>query len=143
MELDPSVWGPHYWFVLNTIVLHYPKSPNKSIKKKYYNLIQNVPLFLPNMNIKKKFNDLLNEFPVSPYLDTRESFTRWIHFIHNKINKSMGKNEIPLSCFLNNYYKNYKPKSTIIKEEIKKRKKFIYLGITIWILGVIYYLKDK
>ena len=54
MELDPSVWGPHYWFVLNTIVLHYPKSPNKSIKKKYYNLIQNVPLFLPNMNIKKK-----------------------------------------------------------------------------------------
>ena len=143
MELDPSVWGPHYWFVLNTIVLHYPKSPNKSIKKKYYNLIQNVPLFLPNMNIKKKFNDLLNEFPVSPYLDTRESFTRWIHFIHNKINKSMGKNEISLSCFLNNYYKNYKPKSTIIKEEIKKRKKFIYLGITILILGVIYYLKDK
>ena len=98
MVLEPKIWGPHYWFVLNTIVLHYPKSPNKSIKKKYYNLIQNVPLFLPNMNIKKKFYDLLNEFPVSPYLDTRESFTRWIHFIHNKINKSMGKNEISLSC---------------------------------------------
>ena len=143
MELDPTVWGPHNWFVLNTIVLHYPKKPNKVIKKKYYNLIQNFPLFLPNENIRKKFNDLLNEFPVSPYLDTRESFTRWIHFIHNKINKSLGKKEISLSNFLNNYYKNYKPKSVIIKEEIKQRKKYIYLGIVIMIFGAIYYLKDK
>ena len=71
MELNPNVWGPHYWFVLNTIVLHYPKKPNKIMKKKYYNLIQNFPIFLPNENIRKKFIDLLNEFPVSPYLDGR------------------------------------------------------------------------
>ena len=133
----------HYWFVLNTIVLHYQKKPNKIMKKKYYNLIQNYPIFLPNENIRKKFIDLLNEFPVSPYLDGRESFTRWIHFIHNRINNSLGKKTISLSSFLNNYYENYKPKSIIIKEQMIKRKKYIYLGISIFIIGIIYNMRNK
>ena len=46
MALDPDVWGPHYWFVLMTIALCYPLNPNDVTKKKYYDLIHNIPLLL-------------------------------------------------------------------------------------------------
>ena len=38
MKYIAKVWGPHYWFVLHTIALRYPKNPNDVTKKKYYDL---------------------------------------------------------------------------------------------------------
>ena len=34
MVLDSNIWGPHYWFVLLTIAISYPKYPNDVTKKK-------------------------------------------------------------------------------------------------------------
>ena len=85
MYLDPNVWGPSYWFFLHTIALNYPNTPNAVIKKKYYDFIQNLPLFLPDNKIATNFEKLLNLYPVSSYLDNKESFIRWLWFIHNKI----------------------------------------------------------
>ena len=87
MALDPKVFGPHYWFFLHTISMNYPKYPNAVTKKKYYDFIQNLPLFIPVEKHAADFSKLLDEYPVSPYLDSRDSFVRWMHFIHNKINE--------------------------------------------------------
>ena len=46
-ELDPKIWGPHYWFVLHTISLTYPDIPNETTKKKYYDLVD---LNIKNIN---------------------------------------------------------------------------------------------
>ena len=86
MVLDPKIWGPHYWFVLHTIALNYPLYPTSTIKKKYYDFIQNFSLFIPINNMANHFNKLLDQFPVTPYLDSRESFIKWMYFIHNQIN---------------------------------------------------------
>ena len=47
MRFEPDVWGPHYWFFLHTIALTYPHRPNDITKKKFYEFIQNLPLFMP------------------------------------------------------------------------------------------------
>ena len=47
MDLEPKIWGPHFWFVLHTMTLTYPNNPNGVIKKKQYDFIQNLPSFLP------------------------------------------------------------------------------------------------
>ena len=60
MVLDSNVWGPHYWFVLLTIAISYPKYPNDVTKKKYYELIQNFPLFIPIPSMGNHFSDLLD-----------------------------------------------------------------------------------
>ena len=70
MFLSSTVWGPHYWFVLQTIAMSYPKYPNDICKKKYYNFIQNLPVFIPNKKIGNAFAKMLNEFPISPYLSS-------------------------------------------------------------------------
>ena len=135
MALDPKIWGPQYWFVLHTIALNYPLHPNNAIKKKYYDFIQNLPLLIPVSNMANHFSQLINTHPVTPYLDSRQSFIKWMHYIHNKINISLDIPEKSLTETLHSYYELYKPKEIIIKENVMKKEKYIYiLLITILVI---------
>jgi hypothetical protein len=138
--LDPKVWGPHYWFFLHTISVTYPHHPNAITKKKYYDLIQNLHVFLPIDKIANEFSELLEQYPITPYLDNRESFVRWTWFIHNKINEKLEKPKITIEEFYKQYYENYKPKDVKYSEFYKLRAKLIYLVIILLIAGLIYYL---
>lgn len=140
VNLDPKVWGPHYWFFLHTIAICYPKYPNDITKKKYYEFVQNIPLFIPIEEISTYFIKLLDEYPVQPYLENKDSFIRWIWFIHNKINKKLEKNEISLNDFYVHYYEHYKTKNEKNIEYYKIKQKIIYLVILILLLVLIYYL---
>ena len=120
MNFDPTVWGPHYWFFLHTIAHNYPHYPNKVTIRKYYDLIQNMPLFIPNENIGNDFSKLLDRFPVTPYLDNRDSFIRWMHFIHNRINRILDKEELTLFEALENYREKYKPPPIKISEKMTR-----------------------
>ena len=143
MALDPNVWGPHYWFTLHTISLCYPLHPNDVTKKKYYEFIQNFPMFIPNEKIASDFSILLDEYPVTPYLDSRPSFIKWVHFIHNKINKKLEKPSLTLEEFYSLYYENYKPKHVVNVEWQQTKKKMVYCAIIAVILGGVYILYDK
>ena len=59
VQLDPTVWGPHFWFFLHTLAISYPHHPNSVTKKKYYELIQNLPLFIPEPEMGNKFSEFL------------------------------------------------------------------------------------
>jgi len=106
--LDPKIWGPHYWFFLQTVAMTYPHYPNTVTKKKYYEFIQNLPLFIPVEQISKDFEKLIELYPITPYLDNRDSFVRWTHFIHNKINEKLELPPISLNDFFIQYYNQYK-----------------------------------
>jgi hypothetical protein len=141
--LDPKIWGPHYWFFLHTLAMTYPHHPNSVTKKKYYEFIQNLPLFIPVEDISKEFEKLINHYPITPYLDNRDSFICWTHFIHNKINEKLEKQIISLNEFYIQYYNKYKSQNEKLADFIKIRAKFIYGSIIILIIGLIYYLYDK
>ena len=143
MTLNSEIWGPKYWFFLHTISLTYPKNPPESIKKKYYRFIQDLPLFLPDEKISTSFSKILQKYPVTPYLDSKNSFIRWIHFIHNIINKKLNKKTITMDEFLINYYENYKPKEIINMEYKKNKEKLLYIGLLILLISVSIYLYNK
>ena len=141
--LDPKIWGPHYWFFIHTLAMTYPHYPNAVSKKKYYEFIQNLPLFIPVEDISKEFEKLIDKYPITPYLDNRDSFIRWTHFIHNKINEKLEKQPISLNDFYVQYYNKYKCQNEQIVKFTKLRGKFIYGTIIISILVLIYYLYYK
>ena len=141
--LDPKIWGPHYWFFLHTVAMTYPHHPNAVTKKKYYEFVQNIPIFIPVEQISKEFEKIIDVYPITPYLDNRDSFVRWVHFIHNKINEKLEKPQITLNEFYVNYYNQYKSQDEKLSEFYKIREKLIYGGIIVSILGAIYYLYDK
>ena len=143
LQLDPTVWGPHFWFFLHTLALSYPHHPNSVTKKKYYELIQNLPLFIPVESMGNDFSKLLDEYPVTAYLDNRDSFVKWIHFIHNKINEKLEKPKITLNEFYFRYYEEYKPKDIKMKDYYKWREKIIYTLVVMGATGLIVYLYNK
>ena len=129
---NPEVWGPHYWFFLHTIAFQYPETPNAVTKRKYYDLIINFPLFIPDEKIGDYFAILLDKYPVTPYLDKRESFMRWVWFIHNKVNKKLDKPEMGLYESIDKYMDLYTPPFVF---KFKKE-----MQIILWILLVMIFI---
>ncbi len=138
MKFDPNVWGPHYWFFLHTVAESYPLHPNDVTKKKYYDLINNLPLFIPNDEIGNFFSKLLDKYPVSPYLANRDSFVKWMHFIHNKINVRIGKPEISLPKALELYRDEYKPKPVYLAEKLNIKRHYAIFVLIMLLLVCIY-----
>jgi CTP synthase (UTP-ammonia lyase) len=142
--LDSTVWGPHYWFFIHTIALTYPVHPNTITKKKYYELIHNLPVFIPNQNISNFITTLLDKYPVTPYLDNKDSFIRWTHFIHNKVNQKLDKPKITLEQFYVQYYEHYKSKNMKLVEYVKLRRHILYILFIISLIAfIIYYIHYK
>ncbi len=124
--LDPAVWGPRYWFVLHTIALTYPEYPTDVTKKKYYDLIQNLPLFMPQSQSGGGLAAFLDRYPPTPYLDSRDSFQRWVHFLHNKINSALGRAEVTREEADAKYWVHYVPKD---KVDLAARRRKRLLGV--------------
>jgi len=143
LQLDPNVWGPHFWFFLHTLAISYPHYPNAITKKKYYELIQNLPLFIPVESNGTDFIKLLDEYPVTAYLDSREALIKWMHFIHNKINEKLEKPKISINEFYLRYYEEYKPKDVKMKEYYRLKEKIIYTLVIMCATGLIVYLYKK
>lgn len=135
--LDPDIWMPNLWFFIRTTAHTYPDNPNKIIKRKYYDFIQNLPIFIPHTECRKKFSNILDSFPVTPYLANRDSFFFWIHFVENHMNKSIGKAEYSLLEHMDQYYKEYLPKEIIISRKLGIQKKYIILAFIFICIGFI------
>jgi len=143
MHYDPNTWGPHYWFFLMTIAMTYPMYPNDVIKRKYYDFIQNLPIFIPSTEIGNKFSEILDKYPVTPYLTNRDSFIRWVYFIHNRINYMTGKEEISYDAAIEKYLAEYKPKQISLSDKFKIQKKYILLGFLMICFFFILYWSDR
>ena len=140
MNLNPKIWGPHYWFVLYTICMTYPITPNDIAKKKYYDFIQNLPLFLPHNDISDEFSKLLTNYPCTPYLDSRDSLLRWIHFIENRVNISMGKPTTSFKESMGSYHNNYKTIQQQRSEFYFFSKYHIWIVITVMLIVLCFFL---
>lgn len=141
-KFDPRVWGPHYWFFLHTVAHTYPLVPNAVTKRKYYDLIQNMPLFLPDPEMGNRFSTLLDLYPVSPYLDSRDSFLRWVNFIHNKVNVYLGEYELTLAEGLERYLDQYKSSTILLSnnpESWRIKEHWLSLGMITMSCLIIYF----
>ena len=84
----------------------------------------------------------LNKYPVTPYLESRQSLVRWTHFIHNKINIALNLPSLTLEESLSAYYENYKPKEVKDMAARKRREKIAFASIVVcFFIGAIYLYK--
>ena len=135
-----AVWGPHYWFFLFTIAYYYPGTPNEITKRKYYDLIQNMPLFIPDEEIGNRFARILDLYPITPYLVGRDSFLRWVWFVHNKVNIGLNKPEMTFEDAIDTYLGNYKPKEIILSEKFHVSRKYMHMILIAFLFLLIFFL---
>jgi hypothetical protein len=96
-----------------------------------------MPLFIPNPEIGNRFSAYLDKYPVSPYLDSRDSFIRWVHFMHNNFNVFLNKEELTLFAALDQYFDQYKPKQMLLTERYRINKEHVVACFTILCLIII------
>ena len=137
-----KVWGPHYWFFIQTMALTYPDFPNDVIKRKYYDFFSNLPLFIPDEKMGKEFSNMLDKYPVTPYLSSKDSLVRWVVFIHNKYNEMTGKDEISIDEAMNRYYELYIPKPVYLHQELKMNRYYMHVAFILICLFLVYLYWD-
>ena len=135
--MDPSIWGSHYWFMLHTMAFHYPVYPTSIQKKIYHRFIHNLHEFIPNRSIANTFQRLLVENPVTPYLDNRSDFIKWMHHIHNVVNRRLDKPTLSLAEHYTEFRQHLEPRQTKFKRLWKEKQKIVY---TLAILCIVLYL---
>lgn len=127
--MNPTIWGPHYWFFLHSVARHYPKHPTPIHRKIHYRLIMNFHEFIPDSKCAKSFSALLKENPISPYLDSRKDFMRWTNHIHNAVNAMLEKEQVHFERFEEELEHSYRSNH----KEMPTR----YLAYVIFILALI------
>ena len=129
MHFDPNM-GTSLLVLFTYNYIYYPQYPIVT-KRKYYDLIQNLPLFIPNEDIANNFSNMLDKYPVTPYLDNIDSFKKWMHFIHNKVNFMLNKDEISFEKADELYRKQFVPKTILVSESLLIIKHHLYLIFTL------------
>ena len=133
--MDPTVWGPSYWFFLHNVAFNYPKHPTTIQKKIHYRLVHNFHEFLPNKSMGTIFIKLLEKYPVTPYLDNQKDFIKWMHFIHNKINVRLDKPTFTLQEHYDKFNEAYEPKQSKLHRFFKERYKVIVTIVILLLSG--------
>lgn len=92
--MDPSFWGPGTWKLLHCVAEMYPENPDEECKKKHCQFLRLLGELLPCSVCQQHYLDMLKEAPPEPFLQSRETFRKWLNERHNQVNERLKKPKI-------------------------------------------------
>ena len=92
-----KAWGGEFWRVAHSITFQYSETnPSNEEKDTVITFFQIFPKLLPCWKCGFHFQQLLDKHPLTDdVLTNRNTLSRWLHLLHNKVNLSIGKKQIP------------------------------------------------
>ena len=119
-----SVWGPSLWHFLHTMSFNYPVHPTIKQKKKYKEFILDLQYVLPCGHCRKNIKKNLKCIPLlNKDLKNRNSFSRWMYTLHEKINKMLGKKSGLTFPQVRDRYEHFRSRCTKKRRTRKKKEK--------------------
>ena len=108
-----KIWGPAAWHFLHTISFNYPVNPTAEDKKQYRDFILNLQYTLPckycRINLKNNFK----KKPLNMcFMDSRDTFSRYIYELHELVNKMLGKKSNLTYCDVRERYEHFRSRCT-------------------------------
>ena len=90
---NTKAWGGEFWRVAHSITFQYsavsPSVEEKQTIRLFFDLF---PKLLPCWRCGNHFEEMLREHPLTDQvLTNRETLSRWLHMLHNKVNVRIGK----------------------------------------------------
>jgi hypothetical protein len=120
-DIDPNIWGKHFWKTSHYITASYPNNPtieHKQHVRQYFELLQ---FLLPCLNCRNHYKLNLKNYPLTDdILNSKEKLVEWLIELHNEVNKRTGKTVLSvekakkLYSVNNNSVVNYNRICTII-----------------------------
>ena len=137
--MNPKVWGPHAWFFLHSVTLSYPNNPTETDKKQMYDFFMSLSNILPCLDCMKHFKDHLNKYPITPFLDSKDSLVSWLIILHNMVNVSTGKPTMTNEAVLKFYNKKYAQGSANPFQSVFSKWSIISTTVLFMILALLYH----
>ncbi len=122
MNLNPEIWGPHFWYTLHTISFYYQEYPTSTDMRLYKEFYESFVTMLPCKSCKLHYRRLLSQYPIDAHLNSRDSLSRWVVFIHNQVNRKLNKKEMAYDDVVKMYRKWFDQKKTL-----NKTKNYVFL----------------
>ena len=96
---DPKIWGPPLWDILHYITFRYDETKDEKI---YHELFtKHLPNLMPCKSCRDHYKQHIKKLPIR--LESRNSLSRWLVHIHNKVNKQLKKKEMPYEIIKSRY----------------------------------------
>lgn len=103
------VWGPSLWHFLHTISFNYPVNPTKENKKQYRDFMLNLQYILPCVYCRENLTKNYKAIPITQSdMKNRESFSRYVYELHERINKLLGKKSGLTYCDVRERYEHFR-----------------------------------
>ena len=96
LGMSINIWGPAAWSFLQTSAFAYGKDPEKASadeQEKALSFYTSLPHMLPCSVCREHYLEHIKEMP--PDVKNRDSLSRWVVKLHNRVNESTGKEVIP------------------------------------------------
>jgi hypothetical protein len=117
-----SVWGPAQWHFLHTMSFNYPIKPTNKDKKHYRDYMLNLVNILPCKHCRENLKKNYKVFPLTmDCMKDRNSFSRYVYRLHERINKNLGKDSGLTYCDVRERYEHFRARCLD-----EKAKKFIF-----------------
>ena len=114
-----SVWGPSLWHYLHVMSFNYPVNPTSQDKKHYRDMIINLQHTLPCRYCRENLRKNLKHKPLQQCdMKNRETYSRFIYELHERINRQLGKTSGLSYCDVRERYEHFRSRCV----EKKKQK---------------------
>lgn len=119
-----SVWGPAQWHFLHTMSFNYPVNPSHDDKNNYRNYMLNLVNILPCRYCRENLKKNYKVFPLTiNHMKNRDSFSRYVYYLHERINKNLGKKSGLSYCDVRERYEHFRARCLEEKPKLFTFKK--------------------
>jgi len=122
-----KTWGPAGWVFLHCIAQNYPQQPTSKQQIDYFNFFKMVGNVLPCRYCRDSYQQYIKEPSTllnKNVMSNRQTMTRWLYDIHNKVNKKLEVTDIPTFEEVTEKYESFRSKCTkspnVIEKIVKK-----------------------
>ena len=91
--LITKLWGGSGWEFLHSITFGYPVQPTEENKRDYFNFFMNTGYVLPCVHCRDSYLEFVKTDDTildEAALESRDSLTRWLYRLHERVNKKLG-----------------------------------------------------
>ena len=104
-----AVWGPGTWHFLHTMSFNYPVNPTAKDKTQYRDFIYSLRHVLPCGKCRNNLRRNLRELPLQMrHMASRDTFSKYIYQLHEKINRMLGKQSGLSYCDVRERYEHFR-----------------------------------
>lgn len=122
--MQTSIWGSSAWHFIHTMSFNYPVDPSNEDKRHYQEFMLNLVNVLPCRYCRENLKKNYKIFPLTmKCMKNRDSFSRYVYKLHERINKNLGKTSGLSYCDVRERYEHFRARCTEEKPKLFDFKK--------------------